>query len=88
MPVIVLIACSVLVFLRARRKGRNALLWVILLWMSCTTIGSVVFALSNFSGLSSPPRHSAYIVMIVGAFPVLIAVNRNPSDKAKQRSNS
>jgi hypothetical protein len=45
-----------------------------------------VFALSSFSGLSSPPRYSAYIVMIVGALPVLIAVNRNPTDKSRQRS--
>jgi hypothetical protein len=87
--VIVLIACSVLVFLQARRRGRNPLFWLVLLWMSCITcitIGAIVFALSSFSGLSSPPRYSAYIVMIVGALPVLIAVNRNPTDKSKQRS--
>jgi uncharacterized protein YqgC (DUF456 family) len=86
MPIVILIACSILVFIHARRKGRSGIFWIVLLWISCITMGAAVYVLNSFSSLNRPPSYLAYITTIVGTLPIFILVNRNPSDKSKQHS--
>jgi uncharacterized protein YqgC (DUF456 family) len=86
MPIVILIASSILIFRQARRKRRNGIFWTVMLWISCITMGAVVYLVSSFSGLTQPPSYLAYITTIVGTLPIFILVNRNLSDKSNQHS--